>query len=457
MKSFIIGVSTVCLLFIAGCSELKQNNPSAATPAFNVHDQGWNDTASSSFHGRVLQAKGYVTTDCQPCHAKLLTGGTSGKGCQDCHTIYPHDGGWMTITSAKFHGLWKLDSCKSCHGADFSGGTSQVGCRNCHTQYPHPAGWMITANAGFHGQILSASQWKTDSCTACHGSDLAGGISQVGCRNCHTTYPHLTGWTTTGSANFHGKTVAGYKWEMDSCKTCHGTDYAGGTSGISCALSGCHVSRTGVAKTPEMCNTCHGDFLGEPTDIPSWAPPRDLAGDISTTIRGVGAHQGHLAGLLGKTVKCQECHLVPATLYAAGHLDSNPPAEVALNDTLANLTTGGGTHTAHGVYNATTGSCATSYCHGNWVLRKATSPSPGMFIDTVIVGNAFAPKWTNGAADGACGTCHDIPPRGHLAVAVDITSCAACHGEVVDGTGKIINKSKHINGKINVGGLELNF
>jgi hypothetical protein len=32
-----------------------------------------------------------------------------------------------------------------------------------------------------------------------------------------------------------------------------------------------------------------------------------------------------------------------------------------------------------------------------------------------------------------------------------------CHGEVVDGTGKIINNAKHINGKINVNGLEFGF
>jgi predicted CxxxxCH...CXXCH cytochrome family protein len=119
------------------------------------------------------------------------------------------------------------------------------------------------------------------------------------------------------------------------------------------------------------------------------------------------------------------------------------------------MTTAGGTFVTHPLYNTSTGGCAATYCHGNWMRRKANASSKGMFTDTVMVGNAFAPKWTNGAVDGACGTCHDIPPKGHLAV--DITSCAACHGEVVDGTGKIIDKSKHINGKINVGGLELPF
>ena len=355
MKSFIICASAVCLLFLVGCSELKENNPSATPQPSKLHDQGWNDTTSSAFHGKMLKAQNYDMTDCQPCHGKLLTGGTS----------------------------------------------------------------------------------------------------EVSCKKCHTTYPHTTGWVLASNANFHGKIIAGMQWRMDECKKCHGADYTGGTSGLKCATAGCHLSRTGVAKTPEMCNTCHGDFLGESGDIASWAPPKALAGDTATTVRGVGAHQKHLAGVLGKTVKCQECHVVPTTLYSLGHLDSNTPAEVVLNDTLANLTTGGGTRTAHAVYNAISGNCATSYCHGNWTRRKANSTSQGMFTDTVMVGNTFAPKWTNGATDGACGTCHDTPPKGHLVV--DITSCAACHGEVVDGTGKIINKSKHINGKINVGGLELNF
>lgn len=356
MKSFIISASTVCLLFLVGCSDLKENNPSITTSASSLHEKGWNDSSSTSFHGSFLKAANYDTKDCQPCHGALLNGGTS----------------------------------------------------------------------------------------------------KYSCKACHTTYPHAAGWKISTSANFHGTALAGLQWRMDSCKACHGADFSGGSSNIKCATAGCHMSRTGIAKSPEACNTCHGDFLGESPDVTSWAPPKSLAGDTSTTVRGVGAHQKHLvAGVLGKTVKCQECHKVPATLYALGHLDSNVPAEVAFNDTLANLTTGGGTRTAHAIYNATTGNCATSYCHGNWTRRKANASSQGMFIDSIMVGNKFSPTWTNGAADGACGTCHDTPPKGHLAV--DITSCAACHGEVVDGTGKIIDKSKHINGKINVGGLELNF
>ncbi|MCX6136575.1 MAG: hypothetical protein NTV54_03655 [Ignavibacteriales bacterium] len=356
MKSLLISVSTLCLLFLIGCSNLKDNNPSAAPPASSLHDKGWNDTTSSGFHGKFLKAVSYDTRDCQPCHGKILNGGTS----------------------------------------------------------------------------------------------------DVSCKKCHNSYPHLAGWVDVSSAAFHGTAVAGLQWKMDQCRSCHGPDYTGGTSSKSCLTAGCHQSRTGAAKTPEMCNTCHGDFRGETTDIVSWAPPRTLAGDTVESVRGVGAHRKHLAGSLGRTVRCQECHVVPATLYAQGHLDSNTPAEVYMRDTIANTVTAHGTQVPHPLYTSSTGSCASTYCHGNWTRRRADSPSQGMFTDSVMAGAAFTPKWTGGSVDAACGTtCHTNPPKGHLTVS--ITSCASCHGEVVDGTGKIIDKTKHINGKINVGGTELKF
>ncbi len=43
-----------------------------------------------------------------------------------------------------------------------------------------------------------------------------------------------------------------------------------------------------------------------------------------------------------------------------------------------------------------------------------------------------------------CGTCHGLPPTGHIAA--PITSCYLCHQGVVDEMGNIIDKDKHING-----------
>ena len=47
-----------------------------------------------------------------------------------------------------------------------------------------------------------------------------------------------------------------------------------------------------------------------------------------------------------------------------------------------------------------------------------------------------------------CGSCHGLPPTGHIAAT--LTGCGICHGSVVDTEGNIIDKTKHINGQVNV-------
>jgi predicted CxxxxCH...CXXCH cytochrome family protein len=142
-------------------------------------------------------------------------------------------------------------------------------------------------------------------------------------------------------------------------------------------------------------------------------------------------------------------------LYAPGHVDTPPPAEVAFNDTLARLTTGDGTFMPNPSYNTTTVTCANTYCHGKWELKKSSSLYAYIFTDSVIVGAAAAPSWTGGASAAACGSCHGLPPTGHLSF--PLNSCTNCHSGVVNGSGQIINQALHINGKANVFGSERSF
>jgi hypothetical protein len=86
-----------------------------------------------------------------------------------------------------------------------------------------------------------------------------------------------------------------------ACQSCHGADYTGGTSGVSCV--GCHNS-----KKPAMCTRCHGDSLRDLTG----APPRALSGQTRDTARGVGGHQIMLSGGSYFTgTDCQTCHTRP--------------------------------------------------------------------------------------------------------------------------------------------------
>jgi predicted CxxxxCH...CXXCH cytochrome family protein len=220
--------------------------------------------------------------------------------------------------------------------------------------------------------------------------------------------------------------------------------------------SGCHVDAGGTAKSPEACNTCHGQFRAPATDALSAAPPKSVLGDSLESAHGVGAHRKHLAtGQLGKGVKCQECHTVVSTVFVTGHLDTRVPAEVAFGDTLARLKTADGTHTPSPSYSAATLKCSGTYCHGDWKVRRATSPYQFAYSDTVMVGAKYAPLWTGGTSEATCSTCHALPPAGHIPA--PLTGCTSCHAEVVNGSGNIIDKTKHVNGKVNVFGVERSY
>jgi predicted CxxxxCH...CXXCH cytochrome family protein len=261
---------------------------------------------------------------------------------------------------------------------------------------------------------------------------------------------HGQGVLDPASEGFHGKLVKNNNWDMSLCKSCHGIGYNGGTAKASCLT--CHNQPAG----PENCSTCHGSST-------SPAPPRDLSGNTSKLERGVGAHQVHLSGnSKGKTMSCAECHSVPARVYQAGHVDTDSPAEVLMNNFLANLVTNDPASPEftfdlpifdpNPLYNLTSGSCSSTYCHGTF---KNGNPDN-------------APVWID-PSTSACGTCHGDPSRstpGERALPKtsaeggthpNSLSCSSCHGGVVNANLQIINPSKHIDGKLNLFGDDIKF
>lgn len=247
---------------------------------------------------------------------------------------------------------------------------------------------------------------------------------------------HPDGWAIP-SASFHGTNIRDNSWDMRGCRTCHGSAYTGGTSGVACIT--CHQGFSG----PEGCAVCHG------TSNVNSAPPRDLSRNTSKTARGVGAHQIHFLGstIAGNTL-CSECHVVPGDVYKdAAHLDGNSIAEVQFLNPLTRLATSGVTPSP--VYNSTTLACSGTYCHG-----------------TFKNGNqAFAPVWNDpSGAQMTCGTCHGDVTKPTLAeralpggTHTSSTSCVTCHGGVVDASLKIINPAKHVDGRLNLFGNDISF
>jgi len=296
-----------------------------------------------------------------------------------------------------------------------------------------------TASSDFHAAVLKASSWNITQCAECHGADFKGGRVGKTCYRCHDSYPHFSSWiTAVGSPTYHGRFVGANQWQMTGCKVCHGNDYAGGNTGSSCSGSSCHVNRA-----PEACNTCHGNFTGAVSDTLSWAPPRASNGDTQQSSPGVGAHQPHLLpGGVGAAVRCTECHTLFPNVYDARHL--NPSSLVVFDGPLSMHATA---VTPNPQWNAGALKCSNTYCHGNFTFRRAASPFQFGYVDSVMVGSNAAPVW-NAGGQAQCGSCHGLPPTGHLPEALN--ACATCHTAIVDANGNIIDPSKHINGKINV-------
>jgi hypothetical protein len=172
------------------------------------------------------------------------------------------------------------------------------------------------------------------------------------------------------------------------------------------------------------------------------APPKDLADNTSTDNISVGAHQTHLIDTTYANSfvnDCSHCHTVPQNLLDAGHIDNVPlPAEVSFS-----------MFASHSSYNSPqwdhgAATCSNVYCHGAFSFSKEESDNAYAYADSVIVGNNPTLIWNSvGTNQDDCGTCHGLPPKGHL----QVSSCSACHSKVVDADFNIINKQLHINGK----------
>ena len=205
---------------------------------------------------------------------------------------------------------------------------------------------------------------------------------------------HPIGILDPNSFEFHGKLAARLGWNLDQCAHCHGTDFAGGISGVSCL--GCHASG------PTSCTGCHG------------RPPAS------------GAHSAH-----SPRYDCSACHVKPSWYGDAGHLVN---ADGTLRDRAQ--VTFGAIAGAGASWDGS--SCANVYCHGSarpiWISGSApcgschSIPPPshartqcsechGRVIDArgVIISAALHVdgKVSLGDDSGTCFACHPNPGGAH--------------------------------------------
>ncbi|MCU0452929.1 MAG: CxxxxCH/CxxCH domain-containing protein [Bacteroidetes bacterium] len=467
------------LAVLTGCADLQEQLPPATTAGANVHPDGWNVPAASTFHGKHIRANGWEMTSCQQCHGALnsTNGGTSGVSCATCHSqpAGPNDcttchggvnaapprdlDGTTTVTSPgvgahQFHlasmTTGKLVQCAECHTVPAATADSGHIDASLPAEVPMNGAIVRTARSGVTPS--PAYSFTNNTCGGtychCHGSFKNGNLTNAPTWNapagtgaaCGTCHGNTAASTTPQKALPKTAAGGGTHPNYTQCVWCHDQTVNASASIVDASK---HVDGT-IQIYPYggsfSCRHCHGSTNA--------SPPVDLAGNTDRTAPGVGAHQIHRAGgALGKAVACTECHISPSGLDytgADGHMDGAPNAELVFGPLAGKDTLG---VTSSPTYSFTTRKCSDSYCHGSFKNGNPTN----------------APVWNGAAGTGAeCGTCHGNTLGVTVAAKAlpknlsnggthpNDTRCSLCHAEVVNASASITSTAKHINGQIEV-------
>ena len=459
----IIILPLLLVAFSIGCSELQDdlNEPGQ----INIHKEGIANTDSPNFHAATLRENNWDIESCQECHASDYNGGTVEVSCNGCHS---NPGG--------------PEACNTCHGSfadvtriapptDLNNNVSTtsvgVGAHTSHV-YENEVSAPVSCYQCHPNQAVAGQSY-----VASHTDGLPAEISLAGYDNntntCSNTYCHgnftfnadesNNSWGYT-SASISGNNFSPLWTKVDNtqaeCGTCHGTPPTGHIAADMITCVNCHPSV--IDADGNFVNTLlHGDrniqlvsesILNDPDcdHCHSNATQQPFVGLGNTTDRSsfrVGLHNQHLFNKnLSNNVECASCHIVPVKYDSEGHFDATYGAEV-------NVFEQSGISLEAFNYETEIYKCNNTYCHGNFEYSKSNSQYPWAYEAETIVGNSLDLTWLVADSEQvACGTCHGLAPTGH--VEAEITECANCHVSVIDATGNIIDKDKHMNGVPNV-------
>jgi predicted CxxxxCH...CXXCH cytochrome family protein len=417
-----------------------------------------------------------------------------GFGCTVCH---PGDGGTYGFETYVYPGGTSTAGGVLLLGSATGPTTCTVACHAPLGSPVHPVAWNMPAP-------LDCTACHTTSALVPDHPQVANDATRDVCLACHDQSQHTSGtlklkahpteWMVQANAGFHAFSA---DLGLASCQGCHGRDLAGGVSGVGCATCHDRTQPDGtVLAWAKDCTMCHGG-----TDSPTGAPPRSTWGQSADLVR-IGAHTKHAGGsALAPAFDCELCHVKPADAFAAGHIDG-ATATVAFAGLSVKV---GGTAPA---WNRASATCSNTYCHGTatpvWTggatqgvcgtchgLPPTTSQHPvvssdltgcaichaktmdaaghvippgqgGMHLDGVVQSTGHDPSWMDqastsfhayaadrglgpcqachgtaldgGIAQVACGSCHDkMQPDG--TVLAWSRNCLMCHGGVDNQTG----------------------
>lgn len=293
--------------------------------------------------------------------------GTGNSNSPSVNTAGKHPDNWRTAHRKAY--LTNPAQCKECHGNDLAGGITKIGCSttSCHANGHPPrqiAHDMPFLTGTVHGPV--AKQDLTF-CSDCHGRqtgtttyrfDVQTSTMPYGCESVGCHNNGLRAVNLGHPKSWLKHTTAGN--QANACSLCHGVTFQGDT-GPACAK--CHVllSAGVIPVASQNCGSCHGN------------PPN---GGAHPNL--IGSHVKHTA-LPGIT--CTACHQDAGSGTAFHYYSSSIVRAARLKFA--------------GEYNARSGTatfvkaqgCANIKCHGG--------------ITTPIWGTSFS-----STAPTNCTTCH---------------------------------------------------
>lgn len=422
-----------------GASTLKGGT--AMTPLWTRVDG--TQSRCGSCHGAPPPAPHPQNASCGSCHPTMVAGMnttiaypakhidgnvdvTSDQPCDTCHGSGGNAAPPKDTTGATATNLRSIGAHRSHVGATSSSWRAPIACAACHrvptsvTSLGHTDS-ALPAEITFGAIAGSAASWNGSTCSNvyCHGATLKSGGAPAGGTATRPVWTVVDG-SQSQCGSCHGTPPPSPHPQDASCSTCHDTMMPGPGLVIADPLR--HIDGNLDVNTQQACNTCHGTAANN-------APPKDTLGNTATNTRGVGAHQSHLApmGTRFKAIACTDCHTVPATVTALGHIDTALPAEVRFGARA-------GTSPA---WNGAV--CANVYCHGSTL----TSGGGG------AGGTATTPQWSK--VDGSqrqCQSCHGFPPP---APHPQNSDCGACHDDVQAGSNTTFaDAARHVDGVLDV-------
>jgi len=390
------------------------------TPTANWQAPRNSDAACGSCHLLPPPLPHVQLTQCSNCHGRVVNADRTFKDpslhvdgkvevdyasdCSSCHgsastPAPPLDLHGNNAPSARGVGA---------HANHLSDGTTHqaIACSECH-QVPNSVDSPGHIDADGRAEVLFGTLAKTNrsnpsydattvncSNTYCHGAKTANWqaprSSDAACGSCHSLPPPLPHAQLTQCSNCHARVVNADRTIKDPSL---------------------HVDGKVELDYSNDCTSCHGS-TGTP------APPPDLQGNTDPSARGVGAHAAHVnAGTTHAAMACDQCHVVPNTVTAPGHLDGDNVAEVTFG-ALASV------FGKKPVYDGATAGCSETYCHGD---AKPVWQAPR-------------------SSDAACGSCHALPPSApHPANG----NCSTCHAGI-NAAGKFVTPGLHVNGTVDM-------